>query len=53
MLEKILKVFEDEDVQIDPDLKTDTYKVNPAPLIRCGVKDTPSHLEKVRGLYPC
>jgi len=54
ILEKILKVFGDKEIQINPALKTTTSKVNPAPMpaplrrarpgIRCGVKDTPSPL---------
>jgi hypothetical protein len=54
MLEKILKVFGDKEVQINPSLKTAASKVNPAPMpaplrrarpgIRCGVKETPSPL---------
>jgi len=54
-LEKILKVFEHEEIHLDSILKTIASKVNPAPMpaplrrarpgIKCGVKDTPSPLE--------
>ena len=54
LLEKILKVFENENIQIDPALKTAASKVKPAPIpdplrrespgVRCGVRDTPSPL---------
>jgi hypothetical protein len=53
-LEKILKVFEHEEIHLDSILKTLAFKVNPAPMpaplrrarpgIKCGVKDTPSPL---------
>ena len=44
MLDKILKVLENKNVQIDPALKTAASKVKPAPTIRSGLKDTPSPL---------
>jgi hypothetical protein len=44
MLDKILKVFGNENAQVDPVLKTAASKVKPAPTIRSGLKDTPSPL---------